>query len=88
LRVTEWWRPRKAFRSSWKSSASSIAWVLQKLLGYRKSNMVSERQGNDVLGVLKVQRADLDFNYLKKWAEQAGVGDLLKKALEEAGLVL
>src|SRR5262245_24300453 len=62
--------------------------VLQKLLWYRKGNMVSDRQWNDVLGVLKVQRADLDFNYLKKWAKQAGVDDLLKRAFEEAGLVL
>jgi hypothetical protein len=65
--------------------ASAEDTVLQKLLWYRKGNMVSERQWNDVLGVLKVQRADLDFNYLKKWAEQAGVDDLLKRAFEEAG---
>ncbi len=68
--------------------ASAEDTVLQKLLWYRKGNMVSERQWNDILGVLKVQRADLDFSYLKEWAAQAGVDDLLKKALEEAGLVL
>lgn len=37
---------------------------------------------------IRAQRADLDLNYLKKWAEQAGVDDLLKKAFEDAGLVL
>ena len=68
--------------------ASAEDTVLQKLLWYRKGNMVSDRQWNDILGVLKVQRADLDFNYLKEWAAQTGVDDLLKKALEEAGLVL
>ena len=68
--------------------ASAEDTVLQKLLWYRKGNMVSDRQWNDILGVLKVQRADLDVNYLEVWAVQAGVDDLLKKAFEEAGLVL
>lgn len=68
--------------------ASAEDTVLQKLLWYRKGNMVSERQWNDILGVLKVQRTDLDFNYLQEWAVQVEVGDLLKKAFEEAGLVL
>src|SRR6185295_3772841 len=68
--------------------ASAEDTILQKLLWYQEGNMVSDRQWNDILGVLKVQRADLDFNYLKEWAAQTGVDDLLKKALEEAGLVL
>jgi hypothetical protein len=68
--------------------ASAEDTVLQKLLWYQKGNMVSDRQWNDVLGVLKVQGADLDFNYLKEWAAQSEVDDLLKKALKEAGLVL
>jgi hypothetical protein len=68
--------------------ASAEDTVLQKLLWYEKGNRVSDRQWNDVLGVLKVQRSELDFNYLKEWARQAGVDELLKRAFEEAGIVL
>jgi hypothetical protein len=60
--------------------------VLQKLLWYQTGNRVSEQQWNDVLGVLKVQRAELDFNYLKEWAEQIGVKDLLQQAYLDAGI--
>jgi len=60
--------------------------VLHKLAWYRMGGGVSERQWLDVLGVLKVQGADLDQTYLHSWAEQLGVGDLLKRALEDAGL--
>jgi len=67
--------------------ASAEDTILQKLLWYEKGHRVSDRQWNDVLGVLKVQRADLDFDYLKEWAHQAGVDDLLKKAFEDAGIV-
>jgi hypothetical protein len=68
--------------------ASAEDTILQKLLWYEKGNRVSDRQWNDILGVLKVQRAELDFNYLKEWASQAEVDDLLKRALVEAGIVL
>ena len=68
--------------------ASAEDTVLQKLLWYEKGNRVSDRQWNDILGVLKVQRAELDFNYLKEWADHSGVDDLLERAFEEAGIVL
>ena len=47
---------------------------------------VSDRQWNDILGVLKVQGAALDFDYLRKWAAVLGVTELLNRALEDAGL--
>lgn len=66
--------------------ASAEDTVLQKLLWYEKGHRVSDRQWTDILGVLKVQRADLDLDYLRDWARQAGVDDLLRKALDEAGI--
>jgi hypothetical protein len=57
--------------------------ILHKLEWYRSTDHVSERQWNDVLGVLKVQGDELDMSYLKKWAEKLNVLDLLEKALSE-----
>ena len=60
--------------------------ILQKLHWFQLGNRVSERQWDDVLGVLKVQRKRLDFDYLKDWASRTGVEDLLRQAYEDAGL--
>jgi len=60
--------------------------LLQKLRWFEMEGCVSERQWDDVLGILKVQGARLDLNYLERWASGLGLGDLLRKALEEAGL--
>lgn len=60
--------------------------VLQKLRWYRQGNSLSDRQWNDILGVLKVQRRELDLRYLKEWAEQIEVEDLLQRALQDAGI--
>lgn len=59
--------------------------VLQKLYWYRRGNLVSKQQWNDVLGVLKVQGKRLDFDYLEEWASRIGVADLLRQAYEDAG---
>jgi hypothetical protein len=37
------------------------------------------------LGVLKVQKQNLDLAYLHHWAAEIGVADLLTRALQEAG---
>lgn len=60
--------------------------ILQKLLWYQMGNRISDRQWGDILGVLKIQRAELDFNYLKEWAAHAGVEELLREAYEDAGI--
>lgn len=58
--------------------------VLQKLDWYRRGQGVSDRQWTDVLGVLKVQRDKLDLEYLRRWAPELRVADLLERALGEA----
>lgn len=65
--------------------ASAEDTVLQKLLWYRLGGGVSERQWRDAVGVLKVQRGRLDLAALTRWAAQAGVAELLDRALAEAG---
>jgi hypothetical protein len=60
--------------------------VLQKLERYAMGGRVSERQWNDSQGVLKVQGTTLDLAYLRHWATELGISDLLEQALKEAGL--
>ena len=57
--------------------------ILNKLEWFRMGNEISERQWNDVLGVMKVQHAGLDWDYLRKWAADLGVLDLLERAEKE-----
>lgn len=60
--------------------------VLQKLIWFRAGGGVSGRQWEDLLGVLKVRRNELDLAYLKQWATQLQLEELLFQALEEAGI--
>ncbi|MCP4757265.1 MAG: hypothetical protein GY866_40905 [Proteobacteria bacterium] len=60
--------------------------VLNKLVWYRMYGQDSERQWLDVLGVIKIQGNHLDVEYLKKWATELGLLELLDKAFGEAGI--
>ena len=60
--------------------------MLAKLQWYRDGGWVSDRQWNDVLGVLKVQGPALDRAYLAEWARELGLTDLLRRAYNDAGL--
>ena len=60
--------------------------VLSKLEWYEMGGRVSERQWRDVLGILKAQRERLDLGYMREWAKELRVSDLLKRACGEAGL--
>lgn len=60
--------------------------VLAKLEWYRLGDEISDRQWQDILGILKVQNNRLDIAYLQQWAVELAVVDLLQKALTEAGM--
>lgn len=60
--------------------------ILEKLDWYRKGDGASDRQWQDILGVLKVQGRRLDLTYLNSRAESRGLHRLLLQALDQAGL--
>jgi hypothetical protein len=66
--------------------ASPEGTILNKLEWYRMGGEVSDRQWNDILGVLKVQGTHLDMAYLQRWSASLNVTDLLERALVDAGL--
>lgn len=57
--------------------------ILSKLEWYRMGGEVSDRQWRDILGVLKTRQGELDLDYLRKWAGELKVTDLLERALKE-----
>lgn len=54
--------------------------ILRKLQWFRLGGEVSERQWDDVQGILDSQGAALDFDYLGRWATALGLEDLLARA--------
>jgi hypothetical protein len=63
--------------------ASAEDVVLAKLEWYRRGGEVSDRQWQDVLGVLEVQGDRLDMEYMRRMASELDVADLLARALEQ-----
>jgi len=58
--------------------------ILLKLGWFRETGGLSERQWDDVLGVLAVQGDALDFGYLTTSARELGLEELLNRARAEA----
>jgi hypothetical protein len=58
--------------------------ILNKLDWYKMGDCTSKRQWADILGVLHRQKQTLDFAYLRNWAINLRVADLLEQALIDA----
>lgn len=58
--------------------------ILAKLEWYRLGGEASDRQWRDILGVLKTRAGELDLDYMRQWAGELNVGDLLERVIKEA----
>ncbi len=58
--------------------------LIRKLIWFRLGGEVSDRQWNDVLGILRLAREPLDYDYLARAAADFNVSDLLQRAQEDA----
>jgi len=67
--------------------ASAAHSVVAKLEWFRLGGELSDRQWNDILGILQVQGAAFDLEAMRQDAESVGVADLLAKATSEAAAV-
>ena len=57
--------------------------LLRKLERYRAGGEVSERQWNDLRGIVRVRGQNLNLEYLRQWSGRLGVSDLLERLLAE-----
>ncbi len=76
--------PDKIKKEIFIASAEDI--IIQKLRWFRLGGEVSEKQWNDVLGVVRVQFDKLDLNYLKTQSEKYDLTILLEKVLDDSKL--
>lgn len=60
--------------------------ILQKLMWFKMTDFQSQKQWRDILGVIKLQRDRLDWDYLGLWSQKLEVKDSLLKAMSESGL--
>lgn len=59
--------------------------ILRKLQWYRLGGEISDRQWNDVLGIIRAQRDTLDIDYLRHWSGVLAVEDLFARAWSQPG---
>ncbi len=57
--------------------------ILSKLEWYRMGDEVSDRQWRDILGILKTRAGNLDMDYMRQWATELKVADLLERAVNQ-----
>jgi len=72
---------RSPVGSAWIPTHEDV--VLQKLSWYKSGGCVSDQQWRDVIGVLRVWDGRVDVAYMRKWAAELEVDDLLSAALGE-----
>lgn len=72
-------------RTAYLSSAEDT--ILSKLEWFQLGGNVSDRQWQDILGVIRVQAGHLDTAYLRKWATALLVDHLLDGVLAQAAQV-
>jgi len=65
--------------------ASAEDTLLHKLYWYRLGGDVSDRQWGDIQGLVRVQFDALDMAYVRHWADELEVADLLERVVDEAG---
>ena len=58
--------------------------ILSKLERHLKSGGTSQREWRDIVGVMQLKAGQLDLPYLRHWAAELSVTDLLERALKEA----
>lgn len=57
--------------------------IVAKLLWYKKSDCVLERQLRDVEEMVRINQGELDMEYLTRWSEHFKVADLLSTIFNE-----
>jgi predicted Zn-dependent protease len=60
--------------------------ILQKLVWYKMTKGEPQKQWRNLLGVLKLQQENLDFNYLQNWGNNLGLISLLNLAFQQSGI--
>ena len=68
-------------RTAFFSSAEDA--ILAKLDWYQQGHQISDRQWQDVLGMLRVQAGGLDLEYMRNQAVGLKIADLLEGALSQ-----
>ncbi len=63
--------------------ASAEDTLLSKLEWFRQGGEVSDRQWNDIVGIIRIRAGELDLEYLRRWAVELRVSGLLERALSQ-----
>lgn len=58
--------------------------ILAKLRRLSEAGDGADIQWRDVMGMISAADVELDLDYLRQWAQELGVGEMLEKALAEA----